>query len=474
MCTKFNKNPLGSGFSATNNRKIMKNIGQEFLYEHPGVERVEFIYVDFNGVPRGKWASPKTLIKAFDGGLRMPLSSYALDIWGDNPDGTGLVMSGDSDAICTPVASSLALTDWCDRKTAQCLVSMEDANGQPVFADPRHVLQRVLDRFKELDLQPVIAPEMEFYLIDKNLTEHGHPQMPLIPGTNRRYEHVELLNLGEMDDFDKFFTLVEKSAHALGIPAETAIKECSPSQFEINLLHHSDPLLMADQAFLLKRLIKNCAKQCDLNATFMAKPFTREAGNGMHAHLSLVDAEGNNLFAMDNNKQPQGIFAHAIAGLLNSTTELMSFYAPHANSYRRLVPNGNHAPTTLSWGNENRTALIRLPEASAAATRLEFRAASADANPYLVFASILSSVLDGIINKLPLDPETVGNSHKQHPPSLSISWREANDKTKKSALVGDYFGEQFQKVYHRIKESEIQRFESTVTDFEYHSYLRSL
>jgi glutamine synthetase len=268
--------------------------------------------------------------------------------------------------------------------------------------------------------------------------------------------------------------LVEKSAHSLGIPAETAIKECSPAQFEINLLHHNDPLLMADQAFLLKRLIKNCAKQCDLNATFMAKPFTVEAGNGMHAHLSIIDAEGKNLFEMDDDKQPRGIFSHAIAGLLHHTPDLMTFYAPHANSYRRLVPSGNHAPTTLSWGNENRTALIRLPEASKNATRLEFRAASADANPYLVFASILASVLDGITNKLELAPETIGNAHKQHPPSLSISWREANEKTKKSALVEECFGEQFQKVYSHIKESEIQKFESTITDFEYHSYLRSL
>ena len=452
----------------------MQNIGQQFLKNNPDVERIEFIYVDFNGVPRGKWTSPKTLIKAFDGDLRMPLSSFALDIWGDNPDGTGLVMSGDSDAICTPVANSLALTDWSDRKTAQCLVSMEDCNGEPIFADPRHVLQSVIDKFNALDLYPVIAPEMEFYLIDKELTEHGHPQFPFIPGTNRRYENVELLNLAEMGDFDDFFTLVESSAHSLGIPAETAIKECSPSQFEINLLHHNNPLLMADQTFLLKRLIKNCAKQCNLSATFMAKPFTMEAGNGMHAHLSIVDKKGNNLFASNKNKQPQGMFANAIAGLLKHTSDLMTFYAPHANSYRRLVPSGNHAPTTLSWGNENRTSLIRLPEASKASTRLEFRAASADTNPYLVFASILASVLDGITNELSLDAETVGNAHEQHPPKLSITWREAANKTKDSTLVSDFFGKKFQKIYYRIKESEIQRFESTVTDFEYHSYLRSL
>ena len=298
--------------------------------------------------------------------------------------------------------------------------------------------------------------------------------MPLIPGTNRRYEEVQLLNLNEMDDFEGFFDLVEKSAHLLGIPAETAIKECAPGQFEINLLHHDDALLMADQAFLMKRSIKNSAKKFNLNATFMAKPFSEHAGNGMHAHLSLIDKDGNNVFEVDKDKQPKGIFANSIAGLLKTTPDFLSFYAPSANSYRRLVHNADHAPTTLSWGNENRTSLIRLPEASSSATRLEFRLPSADANPYLVFASILSSVLSGIQNKDALDKETIGNAHAQHEPELGITWREAVKKTSQSSVVKEFFGEQFQKSYQVVKESEINRFDSTITDFEYNSYLRHL
>jgi len=452
----------------------MTNIAKEFLNNHPNLEKIEFIYVDFNGIPRGKYASPKTLVKAFDGGLRMPISSYVLDVWGDNPKGTGLVMSGDGDAICRPVSSSLAVTPWNSRNTAQCLVSMEGGDGEPIYADPRHILSSVLDRFNKLNLKPVIAPEMEFYLVDKQLQKNGHPQMPLIPGTHRRYEDVQLLNLSEMDDFEGFFALVEKSAHSLGIPAETAIKECAPGQFEINLLHHDDALLMADQTFLMKRLIKNCARKFNMNATFMAKPFSEEAGNGMHAHLSIVDKDGKNVFQVDKDKQPQGIFSEAISGLLKTTPDFLSFYAPHSNSYRRLVHNADHAPTTLSWGNENRTALIRLPEASSEATRLEFRLPSADSNPYLVFASILSSVLSGITEKYSLDKETLGNAHAQHEPALAITWREAVHKTSESLIVKDFFGERFQKSYQCVKESEIKRFESTITDFEYNSYLRHL
>ena len=452
----------------------MKNIATKFLDENPELEKIEFIYVDFNGIPRGKNASPKTLIKASEGGLKMPISSYVLDVWGDNPKGTGLVMSGDGDAICRIVESSLAITPWSSRNTAQCIVSMEDGNGDAIYADPRNVLNSILSRFKNLGLRPVIAPEMEFYLIDKQLQKNGHPQMPLIPGTNRRYEEVQLLNLSEMDDFEEFFELVEKSAISLGIPAETAIKECAPGQFEINLLHHDDALLMADQAFLMKRLIKNCARKFNLNATFMAKPFSEEAGNGMHAHLSIIDKDGKNIFKVNKNKQPEGVFASAIAGLLKNAPDFLSFYAPHSNSYRRLVHNADHAPTTLSWGNENRTALVRLPEASNKATRLEFRLPSADSNPYLVFASILASVLNGIENEFNLEKETIGNAHAQHEPELGITWREAVHKTSVSSVVREFFGDRFQQSYQCVKESEIKRFESTITDFEYNSYLRHL
>jgi glutamine synthetase len=450
------------------------NIAKKFLAANPSVEKVEFIYIDINGIPRGKWASPNTLIKAFNGGLKMPISSLVLDIWGDNPPNTGLLRAGDGDAICRPVETSLGITDWNSRKTAQCLVSMEDSNGEPIFADSRHLLANVLNKFTDLGLKPVIAPELEFNLIDTNLLPNGHPQMPIKPGTNKRYTDVQLLDLDEMQDFEGFFTLVERSAKTLNIPSETAIKECAPGQFEINLLHHDNALLMADQVFLLKRLVRNCAKQFNMNATFMAKPFSNQAGNGMHVHLSIVDQDNNNIFNVDVNKQPIDIFANSIAGILKNTPDFLSFYAMHSNSYRRFLPDTTMAPTTLSWGNENRTALIRIPMAEKESTRLEFRAAGADSNPYLVFAAALSGVLSGIQNKDKLSKETIGNAHKQHPQSLSLTWREAVEKTIKSKTVKKYFGEDFQHAFKCIKLSEIKMFENTITDFEYNSYLKRL
>ena len=455
----------------------MQNIATEFLAKYPELKKIEFIYVDINGIPRGKVVLPINFKKAFAGGLKIPISSYILDIWGDNPSNIDIVNSGDADGICEPVVNSLAIMPWDTQVTAQCLLSTKDINGKALFADPRQVLQSVLARFYKLGLKPVMAPEIEFYLIDKKLKNNTHPQMPIIKGTNRRYRDVQLLNLSEIDDFEDFFTLVKNSAQALNIPIESIVKECSPGQFEINLHYSDDVLLMADHTFLLKRMLKKCAQKYDLNVTFMAKPFSNKmAGNGMHVHLSIIDNKGSNVFIKDLNDIPQGIFANVIAGIMKTTLDFFAFYAPHANSYRRMMPDykASAVPTTLSWGRENRTALIRLPTASPEANRLEFRVISADANPYLAFAAILAGALEGIDKKYTLGKETIGNAHTQYLQKLNISWQQAVDNSGNSKIVEKFFGKELQKVYTQIKQTEIDKFAVTVTDFEYNTYLRCI
>lgn len=451
---------------------MSKSIAKEFLDTHPDIERIEFVYVDVNGVPRGKWAGPDALLKAFDGGMRLPRSSYVLDIWGDTAHGTGLLMqAGDQDGICVPLAHTLGIINWMSRPAAQCMISMNDQDGQPFYADPRQVLQRVLDRYRADSLQPVIALELEFYLIDQTLQPNGHPQMPQIPGSAQRYSDTQLLSLIEMQDFDAVFASINSACQQLNIPAETVLKENSPGQFELNLQHQSDALLAADQAFLLKRLIKGCAQKHGLIASFMAKPHAQLAGNGMHIHASVLDTQGNNIFQQNKNG-PQGAYAHAIGGLLQTTPEMLALYAPHANSYRRLVDGVTMAPTTLSWGFENRTALIRLPLADSPATRIEHRLASADANPYLVAAATLAGIHYGLANPSPLADETTGNAYEQHPAALAIPWADAVANLAGSEIAKDYLGEKFVHSFNMIKQAELKRFSSTITDFEYESYLR--
>lgn len=453
---------------------MTENLGTAFLQQHPEIQRVEIVYVDMNGVPRGKWASPTTLAKLYNGGFKLPLSSYLLNIWGANPPNMELVVNGDPDAICKGVAHSMALMPWSKIPTAQCLVSMFDQDDTAQKLDSRAVLDNVVQRFSKIGLRPVIAPEIEFYLFDRQLDAQGQPQAPKIVGSDNRYFGTELLSLDELSDFEDFFIDVHAAAKAMNIQLETSIKECSVNQFEINLAHIDDPLLMADHVFMLKRIIKGCAKKHHLAATFMAMPFTRRLGNGLHVHVSLIDENGNNVCKYMNGHTPDGVFAQAIAGILQAAPDFMGFYAPHANSYRRFNINSLHSPSTLSWGYENRSALVRLPEASQENTRLEFRAAGCDTNPYLVIAALLASIVYGIEQKLPLSPETTGNANKQHPKILSQPWHTAIDNLSESKIAHTYFGTDFIKSYQQIKNSEIDMFASTVTDFELRSYLRTL
>ena len=451
----------------------MDKSAAQFLKQHPDIEVLELFIIDANGVPRGKWAKPDSLYKACKGELRLPRSSFICDIWGESVRGSGLVVeAGDSDGVCTPVLSSLAPVPWLSRPAAQMLMSLNEEDGSPFYGDPRQVLAGVISRFKKEGLKPVIALEMEFYLTDKDMLPTGHPQAPRVPGDPRRYSETQLLNLIEMQDFEALFAAIDHACRDQNIPADSLIKENSPGQFEVNLNHHDDALLAADQAALFKRLVKGCAQQHGLIASFMAKPYAELAGSGMHMHMSVLDEKtGRNVFAMQDD-QPTGDYAHAIAGVLETMADSLVFLAPHANSYRRFVSGSGLAPTTLSWGRENRTASVRLPLADPKATRLEHRVAGADANPYLVVAAILAGVHYGLTNNTELPAETIGNAYAQHPPVLEMGWRAAIQRAGDSAFVKDYFGANFQELYQLIKLQELLRFESTVTEFEYHSYLR--
>jgi glutamine synthetase len=450
----------------------MPDRAKDFLNAHPQLEMLELLFVDINGVARGKWLKPNGLNKLFSGDFTFPRSSYVSDIWGDTAIGTGLGMkSGDMDGVCVPVEHSIAIAPWFKQPTAQCLVSMNERDGTPLFADPRQVLQGVLDRFTTDNLTPVIALELEFYLLDQQRLPNGHPQLATLPGSNERYRETQILDIIELQDFEDVFALINEACELQNIPIETSIKEEAPGQFEINLLHHSDAMLAADQTFLLKRIIKGCAHKHGYIASFMAKPFAELSGNGLHMHVSVLDDDGHNIFKMANGK-PEDRYGHAIAGLLEATPELMAFFAPHANSYRRLSEDFNLAPTTLSWGYENRTALLRLPLADPPAMRIEHRLAGADANPYLVIASILTGIHNGLTTQAELPPETLNDANEQLPAELAITWREAIARISTSDIAKEYFGERFQSAYEVVKRGELLRFDTTITDFEYDSYLR--
>ena len=329
--------------------------------------------VDLNGQLRGKRTPPGTQDKL----IRMPYSLVNVDITGADIEGSKLVFeTGDQDCLCHPTGRGPVPMPWLAQDTVLQLVTMHHDDGTPFAADPRHALVAVLDRFAQQGLSVIAACELEFYLVNKD----GGLTAATDPVTGRVLDQTAVLSLRELDHFEAFFNDVEGGAALMGIDPLTITSEAGVGQFEITMTH-GPALKIADDIILLKELIKGTARKHGMAATFMAKPFAMESGNGMHTHFSVLDDQGQNVF-MDQSK-----LEAAIAGCLDLFTDSTLFFAPHANSFDRFVE-GAHAPINATWGYDNRTVAVRVPGGPPVATRIEHRVAGGDVNPYLNFAAI--------------------------------------------------------------------------------------
>ncbi|MCV2447827.1 glutamine synthetase family protein [Paracoccus sp. DMF] len=441
-----------------------------WLADRPAVETIFACICDLNGVMRGKRVPVDQLDKITSGALRMPLSLLGMDIWGEDIEGNELVWdTGDADGLCDFTGRPLSPVDWTSRPAAFALLWMRQEDGTPFMGDPRRALAAVVDRYKALGLTPVVATELEFYVVDPSGTV---PQPPRSPVTGKRLDSDGALSLDELQHFDAFLNEVYDACASQGIPADAAISENGAGQFEINLLHVADPLEAADDAALFKRLVRGIARKHGFAATFMAKPYGDRAGSGMHVHFSLEDAQGRNVF--DNGgEEGTDMMRHAVAGLLRTMQENALVFAPHENSFRRLLP-GAHAPSAVAWGYENRTAAIRIPGGSRKARRIEHRVAGADANPYLVLASILGGALLGIENAWEPPPPIEGDAYSLELETLPPDWASAIDAFAKGPLIEQIYSKRLRRMFVQCKLQELRRFTRQVTEFEYHSYLEAV
>ena len=271
---------------------------------------------------------------------------------------------------------------------------------------------------------------MEFNLVDDGGAQPGPPIDPL---TGRELDQQSVLSVAELDAFDAFFSDVYEGAEAMGIPAKDAISEAGLGQFEINL-DHQDAMRCADDAWLFKALVKGLARKHGFAATFMAKPYAEEAGNGMHVHFSVVDEAGNNVFD-DGTEKGSDLLLNAVAGCIAAMPASTLIFAPHGNSYDSLIP-GAHAPTSAAWAYENRTAAIRIPGGSPKARRIEHRAAGGDINPYLMLATVLGAALVGIEDAMQPPAPSSGNVYDiKGLPQLAPTWAEAIDLFESDPLI---------------------------------------
>ena len=440
------------------------------LAAQPDTQAVELILADMNGLLRGKRIARSALDKVRSQGVCLPMSLIATDITGNTVEETGLGYDiGDEDRVCKPIPGSLRPVPWANVPTLQALLCMEDLHGTPFPANPREVLRRVLQRYAARGWTPVVAVELEFYLLDARLGEDGHPQTTLNPASGRRNHATQVYYLQDLQDFRGFTDAVSAACAAQGIPADTAVSEYAPGQFEINLKHRADALAACDDALMLKRAVKAVAEQQGMQASFMAKPFVDQAGSGLHVHVSVLDDAGRNVFAC-TPQSPSDALRHAIGGLQRCADDCMLIFAPHANSYRRFVLNA-FVPLNTCWGFNNRTVAMRVPYSDPDNVRVEHRIAGADANPYLVTAAVLAGMLDGIEQAYDPGPPVVGNAYEQTELQEPY-WRQSIERFFASEFIAKQFGSDFRHIYGQQKLKELRSFEREVTSLEVDWYLR--
>ncbi len=449
-----------------------------FLKAYPDVQMLEAMIPDMNGILRCKRIHQREFGALFEGGIKSPKSLPLITSKGGLSDDLSVdSFAGDPDQLVRPVSGTLAPVPWLNSTTAQVLLTCATLEGEPSWVDPRNVLDGVLDQFRALKLKPVVATEMEFYLIAAGDGETPRPLLTKIPGTGLDQLGTQYCVAEDLWQFDAFLNDVREACELQNVPLTVMQTEFSPGQWEINTHHVDDPLIACDHAMLLKRIVKGVAMKHGFSACFMAKPFAEIAGSGLHIHASLYDEHGENVFGNPQSTQTPAIsdtLRHAIGGLAETMADSMAVFAPNANSYRRFVP-GTYAPVSPTWGYNHRDVALRIPVSGAKDCRVEHRVAGADANPYLVMAMVLGGIHHGISNQCDPGPwvSEMTELPKQEP-QLPQRWEAALDRFRSSELVPKYLGKEYSEIFARMRQSECNSYHAAVPNLDYAWYLRSV
>lgn len=445
------------------NTRLTIDEAKAFLDANPGVQWIDAFVFDMNGIPRGKRIRRSDLLGVVTGGLTMPTSVFIMDPLGNCVEETGrLWETGDSDHFCHLLSRTLAPIPVGDGRHAQAVMAI-DAKDE---LDPRTVLAGQVERFAASGQTPVAAVELEFYVTRKATNGAFPPHPP--EGLSDDPSRPLTFGFEEMDTLSPFIDDIYRVCDIQGLPVDAVMQESGPGQFEINLKHRPDAVAAALDGLLLKRAVKAVARAHQFEATFMAKPHHDWAGSGMHVHLSLLDRSGQNIFAGDPISP---LFRHALGGLRETMADFMAVWAQSANAYRRYVPKA-YVSMAAHWGFNNRTVALRIPRGNGNATRIEHRVAGADANPYLVIASILAGIGHGVANRIDPGPAVEGNSETVEAPLLPTAWVNALDLFQGSDVVRGAFGAPFQEVFSRLKHAERSNFERIVTPLDHLWYSR--
>jgi glutamine synthetase len=424
-----------------------------------GLKAVRLLYTDLHGVARGK---------------DIPLRHFP-GMAGDGVTFCGAVMGTDLrhtpvvggaegyvDLAVRPDLDTLRVVPWLP-EVAWCLGeawTLDGSSHWPVC--PRNLLRRVVADYAELGLAPIVAPELEFFLLERD---------PAAPGGLRRYvdELSRVYTVGAVSDPREVVLRMLLWCDELGLEAFAANHEYMSSQYEINV-KHSGALDAADRAFMLKAAVKEIAVREGLLATFMGRPFTDQGGSGFHLHFSLNAEDGQNAFADDTRAHGLSpLAASFVAGVIDHAQGLQAVLGPTINSYKRILPD-SLAPTHANWGHDNRTAFCRVPNERGSRTRVEVRTGDGSACPHLITAALLLAGLDGIERELDPPEPVVGDAYRMDDAhagtKLPAELGPALDALEADAWLVAELGEELVSTFVAMKRFEVERFEKAVGTFD--------
>lgn len=427
------------------------------------IEDIECITPDLAGIARGKMMPSSKFTS--NTALALPSALFRQTISGEYPDETGAFRHDprDGDLKLVPDLATLSVVPWESDPTAQVVCDLVDQRtGEPSRITPRQVLKRVIGAYAEKGWRPVVAPEIEFYLVAKN-TDPDYPLQPPTGRSGRPISGGQSYSIAGINEFDELIDDIYHFCEAQGLEIDTLIHEEGPSQLEINL-RHGDPLALADQTFLFKRTIREAALKADMYATFMAKPIQGAPGNAMHIHQSVVDAgTGTNIFTKADGGET-ALFRAFVGGMQHYMPKALVMIAPYVNSYRRLTQSVA-APVNTAWGYDNRTTAFRIPSSNPQARRVENRLPSSDANPYLALAASLACGYLGMVHGLaPTEPtaETANEGEIDLPRGLL----EAVSLLEGEHAFDGILGREFIANYAGVKRGEFETFMRVISPWE--------
>jgi glutamine synthetase len=431
------------------------------FFRERGISEVEAIIPDMAGIARGKIMPAQKF--AADEGMKLPESIFLQTVTGDYPADTSAAMSpAEIDIVLKPDTKTVREVPWAAEPTAQVIHDCFYSDGRRVTMAPRHVLRHVLELYAQRGWEPVVAPELEFYLIEPNI-DADYPLKPPIGRSGRAEPGRQSYSIAAVNEFDPLFDDIYQFCERQDIEIDTLIHEDGPAQMEINLLH-GDPLDLADQVFLFKRTAREAALRHKMYTTFMAKPHGKEPGSAMHIHQSIVDKKTRQNIFSNPDGTPSALFFAHIAGLQKYLPAAMALFAPNVNSYRRIT-RAALAPINVQWGYDNRTAGLRVPVSNPENRRVENRVGGADANPYLAIAASLACGYLGMVEGLqPTDP--ISGSAHDLPFALPRALDTALRRLSESEALIRILGEPFVAAFSIVKTAEYEVFLQVISSWE--------